>query len=103
MPRSYTIRIGDPNIDYKNLQAGVYLQDDIRVRKNLTLSPGVRYEAQTHLSDYNNFGPRFGVTWSPGKSGKPIAARQRRHLLRLAADRHLRADAARRRLPPAAS
>ena len=48
----------------------MYLQDDIRVRKNLTLSPGVRYEAQTHLSDYNNVGPRFGVTWSPGKSGK---------------------------------
>ena len=46
------------------------MQDDIRVRKNLTISPGIRYEAQTHLSDYNNFGPRFGVTWSPGKSGK---------------------------------
>jgi hypothetical protein len=40
------------------------------VRKNLTLSPGIRYEAQTHLSDYNNFGPRFGVTYSPGKGGK---------------------------------
>jgi hypothetical protein len=69
-PRSFTIRTGNPNIDYRNLQAGMYLQDDIRVRKNLTLSPGVRYEAQTHLSDYNNFGPRFGVTWSPGKAGK---------------------------------
>jgi hypothetical protein len=69
-PRSYTIRTGDPNIDYKNLQAGVYLQDDIRIRKNLTVSPGIRYEAQTHLSDYNNVGPRFGITWSPGKSGK---------------------------------
>jgi Carboxypeptidase regulatory-like domain/TonB dependent receptor len=69
-PRSFTQRIGNPNIDYWNLQAGLYLQDDIRVRKNLTLSPGVRYEAQTHLSDLNNFGPRFGVTWSPGKTGK---------------------------------
>jgi hypothetical protein len=69
-PRSFTKRLGDPNISYMNLQAGVYLQDDIRVRKNLTLSPGVRYEAQTHLSDVNNVGPRFGVTWSPGKSGK---------------------------------
>jgi hypothetical protein len=68
-PRSYTRRIGDPNISYKNAQAGMYLQDDIRVRKNLTLSPGLRYEAQTHLSDYNNFGPRFGFTWSPGKAG----------------------------------
>ena len=69
-PRSYTRRDGNPNIDYKNLQAGVYLQDDIRVRKNLTLSPGIRYELQTHLGDANNFGPRFGLTWSPGKSGK---------------------------------
>ena len=69
-PRSYTQRIGDPNIRYWNLQAGWYLQDDIRVRRNLTLSPGIRYEAQTHLRDYDNFGPRFGTTWSPGKSGK---------------------------------
>jgi hypothetical protein len=69
-PRSYTIRIGDPNLAYNNVQAGFYVQDDVRVRKNLTLSPGVRYEAQTHLSDYDNFGPRFGVTYSPGKSGK---------------------------------
>jgi Carboxypeptidase regulatory-like domain len=69
-PRSYTRRIGDPRIDYFNLQGGLYMQDDIRVRRNLTLSPGVRYEAQTHVSDYNNVGPRFGVTWSPGTSGK---------------------------------
>jgi hypothetical protein len=69
-PRSYTIRTGDPNIAYTNVQAGLYLQDDIRIRKNLTVSPGIRYETQTHLSDRNNVGPRFGVTWSPGKSGK---------------------------------
>jgi len=68
-PRSFTQRIGDPNIAYKNLQAGMYVQDDIRVRKNLTLSPGLRYEAQTHLSDYDNLGPRVGFTWSPGKAG----------------------------------
>jgi hypothetical protein len=70
LPRSYTRRIGDPNIDYFNLQAGAYIQDDIRVRKGLTLTPGLRYEAQTHLSDFNAFGPRFGVTWAPFKNGK---------------------------------
>jgi hypothetical protein len=70
LPRSYTRRIGDPNIDYWNLQAGMYVQDDIRVRKGLTLSPGLRYEAQTHLDDVNAFGPRFGVTWAPFKNGK---------------------------------
>ena len=69
-PRSYTRRIGDPNIDYFNLQAAVYIQDDIRVRKGLTITPGLRYEAQTHLSDFNAFGPRFGITWAPFKNGK---------------------------------
>ena len=69
-PQSYTRRIGDPNIDYFNLQAGAYIQDDIRVRKGLTITPGLRYEAQTHLSDYNAFGPRFGITWAPFKNGK---------------------------------
>jgi hypothetical protein len=70
LPLSYTRRIGDPTIDYFNLTGGLYVQDDIRVRPGLTLSPGVRYEAQTHLRDYNNFGPRFGVTWAPSRSGR---------------------------------
>ena len=69
-PRSYTRRIGDPNIDYFNLQGAMYVQDDIRVRRNLTLSPGLRYEMQTHVRDYDNLGPRFGVTWSPGQGGR---------------------------------
>jgi len=69
-PRSYTQRIGDPNINYFNLESGFYVQDDIRVRKSLTLTPGVRYETQTHVSDRANFGPRFGITWAPFKTGK---------------------------------
>jgi carboxypeptidase family protein len=70
IPLNYTRRLGDSAIDYNNVQAAVYVQDDIRLRKNLTFSPGVRYEVQTHLADYNNFGPRFGVSWAPFKSGK---------------------------------
>jgi hypothetical protein len=69
-PRSFTRRIGDPNIRYRTLQGAVYVQDDIRVRKNLTLSPGVRYEALTHVRDYDNIAPRFGITWAPFASGK---------------------------------
>ena len=69
-PRSYTKRLGDPTIEYANVQGAVYLQDDIRVRRNLTFSPGVRYELQTHVNDRANVGPRFAVTWAPFKSGK---------------------------------
>lgn len=69
-PTFFSKRIGDPTIEYSNVQGGVYLQDDIRVSKTLTLSPGIRYELQTHVTDYNGFAPRFGMTWSPFKSGK---------------------------------
>ena len=69
-PAAYTQRIGDPLIEYFNAQTAVYVQDDVRVRKSLTLSPGVRYEIQTHLNDRGNVGPRMGATWAPFKSGR---------------------------------
>jgi hypothetical protein len=57
-------------VRYRNFQSAIYVQDDIRIRRNLTLSPGVRYETQSHVSDRNNFAPRFGVTWAPFRSGR---------------------------------
>jgi hypothetical protein len=69
-PATYTQRIGNPLVEYFNVQTAVYLQDDIRVRKSLTLSPGLRYEIQTHLKDRGNAAPRMGVTWAPFKSGR---------------------------------
>ncbi len=69
-PASYTRRIGDPLIAYWNLTAGAYVEDDMRIGKSLTISPGLRYEAQTHIRDVDNFSPRVGVTWAPFKSGK---------------------------------
>jgi hypothetical protein len=74
-PRSYTRRIGDPNLSYNWLQGGIYAQDDIRVRRNLTLSGGVRYEAQTHVKDFDNIMPRVGLTWAVGKQDAPTTLR----------------------------
>ena len=69
LPRSYTRRVGDPNIDYTYFQGALYGQDDFRIRRNLTLSGGLRYEAQNHVDDLDNVMPRFGVTWAPGTAG----------------------------------
>lgn len=69
-PQTYTKRVGDQNIRYWTMQAAWYLQDDVRIRKNLTLSPGVRFEAQTQVRELVNPAPRFGITWSPFKTGK---------------------------------
>ena len=69
-PRNYTRRIGDPLIRYAHLEAAVYVQDDVRLRPNLTFSPGLRYEAQTHVHDLTGLAPRLGLTWAPGKDGR---------------------------------
>ena len=69
-PASYTQRLGDPLVEFSHWQAGIFIQDDWRARSNLTISGGLRQEVQTHMDDYLNLAPRFGVTWSPFKHGK---------------------------------
>ena len=69
-PRTYTRRIGDPSVNYWNVQSALYVQDDYKPRKNLSLSLGLRYETQLRVHDLMNFSPRAGFTWSPLKSGR---------------------------------
>jgi hypothetical protein len=69
-PASYTRRTGNPLVDYWNVRTGLYVQDDLRLGKSLTLSPGVRVEAQNLVHDRSNVAPRFGGTWAPFKSGR---------------------------------
>ena len=70
LPTQFTQRIGDPTVKYRQYQLGWYVQDDFRVRKNLTLSYGVRHEFQNHVPGKFNIAPRFGWVWSPLKSGR---------------------------------
>jgi hypothetical protein len=68
-PRSYTRRIGTPDVTYFNLQSALYVQDDIRLKRSLSVTPGVRIETQTHIGGVV-IGPRLGATWAPFKNGK---------------------------------
>ena len=68
-PRSYTRRIGEPDVRYVNVQGAFYIQDDIRIRRNLSITPGVRVETQNHINGVVA-GPRFGATWAPFRNGK---------------------------------
>jgi hypothetical protein len=69
IPTQFTQRIGDPSVSYSQYQAGWYIQDDYRVKKNLTVSYGVRQELQTNGPGKFNLAPRFGFVWSPFKKG----------------------------------
>jgi hypothetical protein len=69
-PTTFMRRTGNPLVEFSHVQAGWYLQDDLRVSKALSFSVGVRQEVQTHLDDRVNLAPRAGLTWSPFKSGR---------------------------------
>ncbi|HYJ46572.1 MAG TPA: carboxypeptidase regulatory-like domain-containing protein, partial [Pyrinomonadaceae bacterium] len=56
----------------KNNYLGFFIQDEWRLKANLTLSYGLRYETETILHDRNNFGPRFALAYDPFKSGKTV-------------------------------
>jgi hypothetical protein len=58
--------------EVKNNYFGVFAQDDWRIRPNLTLSLGVRYERETVVDDNNNFGPRAAIAWNPFKGEKTV-------------------------------
>ena len=64
-PSKYTVTVGNPYIGLSQLDFGPFVQDDWRVRPNLTVSFGLRWESQTNISDKNDWAPRFGFAWSP--------------------------------------
>ncbi len=70
---SFSINVGNPFADVSQSDYGVFVQDDWRVRPNITFSYGLRYEIQTNTASKYDFAPRVAVAWSPGaaNSAKP--------------------------------
>jgi hypothetical protein len=62
----FSLAAGDPLASVDQFDFGFFAQDDWRIASNLTLSGGLRYEAQTHVGDRSDFGPRLGMAWAPG-------------------------------------
>ena len=91
---SVTLRSGKPDQalvidDADNNHIALFVQDDWRIRQDLTLNLGLRYELDTDVKnisrvdeinpivqpflvgerkrDLNNYGPRIGFNWAPGR------------------------------------
>ena len=64
LPSTYSIRVGDPLVDYSQIKAGWFVQDDVRPAKTLQLSFGLRQEVQTQVDAKWNFAPRAAFTWN---------------------------------------
>jgi len=62
-----------PTVDATVVDAGLYVQDDFRLRPNITLSYGLRFETQNAIHDHGDFAPRIGFAWGIGGGGKNTA------------------------------
>ena len=69
-PTTFSLRRGDPLVTFPQHQFGLYLQDDFKLSKSVSLSLGLRHEWQSDVDDRLNLAPRFGIAWSPFKNGK---------------------------------
>ena len=95
LPQNFIQGVGNPHDAFTNTPLGAFLQDSWRVRPNLTLNYGVRYDveltptfaainpfsqaAQNALGitqgiprDWDNVAPRVGLAWDPGNDGKTV-------------------------------
>ena len=80
LPSSFEIVLGNAYRGFRHWEQAYYFQDTFRLRPQLTLSWGLRYEFMTKPyevnnltpvlfdGDHNNFAPQFGFAWNPRRS-----------------------------------
>jgi hypothetical protein len=67
----FSINAGTPALSVDQEDVGAFVSNEWRLKRNLTINLGLRYEGQTNINDWTDFAPRLGLAWAPGgrKSG----------------------------------
>ncbi|HEY7180943.1 MAG TPA: TonB-dependent receptor, partial [Blastocatellia bacterium] len=71
-PFLFAINQGDGHLAFWQKEFGLFAQDQVLVRPNLSIAAGLRYDKQNFLGDWNNFSPRLSFAYAPGKQRKTV-------------------------------
>ncbi|MBL0159575.1 MAG: TonB-dependent receptor [Bryobacterales bacterium] len=76
LPTFYQQGFGDPRWTGWSKRYGLFVQDSWRLNQSLTLNFGLRYDLEGNAAvvgtDKNNFAPRAGFAWSPGRDHRLV-------------------------------
>ena len=70
--KQYTQSYGNANYTVDDTLFALFVQDDIRVRTDLTVNLGLRYSRQTFTDATKDFAPRAGFAYDFGGRGKTV-------------------------------
>lgn len=71
-PFLFSIIQGDGHLAFLQKDFGLFVQDNILVRPNLSVGVGLRYDRQSYLGDNNNIAPRLSFAYAPDKKRKTV-------------------------------
>jgi hypothetical protein len=67
-PFSFVQQRGDGRLTFVDRNLGLFIQENLQARPDLSVAIGLRYDWQNHIVDHNNFGPRGSFAYAPGKT-----------------------------------
>ena len=72
-PSTYVLQTGQGHVDFLERVLCGFVEDNIRVRPNLSVYVGMRYYWQNYFhDDPNNFAPRMSFAYAPAEKGKTV-------------------------------
>ena len=69
-PLSYSVRMGEPSLQFWNVAVAGFVQDNILLNRRSTLALGLRYDRQNYSADPDNFAPRASIAVTLGQQSK---------------------------------